>query len=461
VRDSDTTHGQGGVAPGSQPVTTGRLQRRAGQLPARQLPARRLPVLAALAAAGCLVVAACSSGGAATSAGQPSGKSSPHAVTAASAGLSITPVSGARSANPAKGVVVKASEGKIKSVTVTAGHDTVSGALNKAQTVWRSTWALQPSRNYQVQATAVNSAGKTVSSVSRFRTLTPSATNTAMIFEGYKQSYGVGIPIRLTFSSPVTNKAAVERSLQVSTSRPVTGAWYWDGDQTLYFRTMNYWTPGTTVSFNGHLAGLQSSPGVYFTADLTQTFDIGPSLVVVANTKTHYLNVYYKGKLYGHWPISTGRPGLDTVDGTYITLEKGNPVRMVGNGYNELVNDAVRFTYSGDYLHSAPWSVGEQGVTNVSHGCVNLSPQHAAMYYNLAVPGDPVTVIGSPHAGHWGDGFTVWFKSWKQLLKGSALGMAVQAGPSGSTFVSPSSVTATPETSRLLGAKPGNYAPQS
>ena len=459
MRESDNTHGQRGVgtgckvAAGSHDVTSG-----------RRLSTPRLTVLAALSAAACLVVAACSSGGSATSsgsAGQPSSKSSAHAVTASSAALSITPVNGARTANPAKGVVVKASEGKIQNVTVTAGHDPVSGSLSEGNTVWRSTWALQPSRSYTVHATAVNSAGKTVSSVSSFRTLTPSATDTAMIFEGYKQSYGVGIPIRLTFSSPVSNKAAVERSLEVTSSKPVTGSWYWDGDQTLYFRTMNYWQPGTTVSFNGHLAGLEASPGVYFTADLTQTFDIGPSLIVVASTKTHHLNVYYKGKLWGHWPISTGRPGLDTVDGTYITLEKGNPVRMVGNGYNELVNDAVRFTYSGDYLHSAPWSVGEQGITNVSHGCVNLSPQHAAMYYNLATPGDPVTVIGSPHAGKWGDGFTVWFLSWKQLLKGSALGMAVQAGPSGSTFVSPSTVTETPQTARLAGPKPGNSAAQS
>ncbi len=462
MRQSDNMHGQRGVGSGSQDRTLGRRRLASRLLPTR-LPAARLTVFAALPTAGCLVVAACSSRGAPASgsAGQPSSQSSAHAVTAASAALSITPGNGGHNANPAKGVVVRASEGKIQSVTVTTGHDAVSGSLNQAHTVWRSTWALEPSRSYTVHATAVNSAGKTVSSVSRFRTLTPAATDTAMIFEGYKQSYGVGIPIRLTFSSPVTNKAAVERSLEVTSSKPVTGAWYWDGDQTLYFRTMNYWPANTTVSFTGHLAGVEASPGVYFAANLTQTFDIGPSLIVVASTKTHHLNVYYKGKLWGHWPISTGRPGLDTVDGTYITLEKGNPVRMVGNGYNELVNDAVRFTYSGDYLHSAPWSVGEQGYTNVSHGCVNLSPQHAAMYYNLATPGDPVTIIGSPRAGRWDDGFTVWFLSWKQLLKGSALGMAVQAGPSGSTFVSPSSVTEQPQTSRLAGPKPNNSAPQS
>ena len=76
------------------------------------------------------------------------------------------------------------------------------------------------------------------------------------------------------------------------------------------------------------------------------------------------------------------------------------------------------------------------------------------------MPGDPVTIINSPAAGQWDDGFTVWFLSWQQLLKGSALGEAVQAGPSGSTFVSPSSVTQAPLTGVLTGPTPGNSAAQ-
>ncbi len=443
MRQSDRADGQTRTGAASQ----GRTAR----------PGRWVAIIAVTGAAG-LLTAACSSGS------QPPttpAASRSAASASASADLHISPGDGHHNVNPSKGITVTAASGSIKTVTVTSGHQTVGGSFNGAHTVWQNQWALQPSRSYTVHATAVNSSGTAITSTSSFRTLTPAASDTAMIFEGYKQSYGVGIPIRLTFSSPVTNKAAVEKSLQVSSSKPVTGAWYWDGNQTLYFRTMNYWPADTTVSFNGHLAGVEASPGVFFTADLTQTFDIGPSLVVVASTKTHFLNVFYKGRLWGHWPISTGRPGLDTVNGTYITLEKGNPVRMVGNGYNELVNDAVRFTYSGDYLHSAPWSVGEQGITNVSHGCVNLSPEHAAMYYDLATPGEPVTVTGSPHAGRWGDGFTVWFLTWKQLLKGSATGEAVQVTPSGSTFVSPSSVTQTPDTTRLGGPKPDNFAAQS
>jgi lipoprotein-anchoring transpeptidase ErfK/SrfK len=421
---------------------------------------RWVSIIAVTGVAG-LLTAACSSGSPAPTTPAASRSAASASASAAAAQLHISPGDGHHNVNPGQGIKVTAASGTIKTVAVTSGHQTVGGSFNGARTVWQNHWALQPSRRYTVRATAVNSSGTAITSTSSFRTLTPAASDTAMIFEGYKQSYGIGIPIRITFSSPVTNKAAVEKSLQIKSSQPVTGAWYWDGNQTLYFRTMNYWPANTTVSFNGHLDGVEASPGVFFTADLTQTFDIGPSLVVVASTKTHYLNVFYKGQLWGHWPISTGRPGLDTVDGTYITLEKGNPVRMVGNGYNELVNDAVRFTYSGDYLHSAPWSVGEQGITNVSHGCVNLSPEHAAMYYNLATPGEPVTVTGSPHAGKWDDGFTVWFLSWEQLLKGSATGEAVQVTPSGSTFVSPSSVTQTPDTSRLGGAKPGNYAAQS
>src|SRR5258708_16669060 len=102
------------------------------------------------------------------------------------------------------------------------------------------------------------------------------------------------------------------------------------------------------------------------------------------------MQVYLNGKLYGNWPISTGMRGKDTANGTYVTIEKANPTRMVGNGYNVLVADAVRFTYSGNYIHNAHWSVGQQGHTNVSHGCATASPYHPQLYSDMADPGRPV-----------------------------------------------------------------------
>jgi hypothetical protein len=117
----------------------------------------------------------------------------------------------------------------------------------------------------------------------------------------------------------------------------------------------------------------------------------------------------------------------------------------------------VRFTFSGDYYHSAPWSVVDQGTTNVSHGCVNLPPADAETYYQMAIPGDPITIESSPKAGDWDDGWTEWFLSWQQYLAGSATHMAVEAGPGGSTFVNPSTLPADTATVPLSASAPGNY----
>ena len=445
MRDSERAYGR-----------PDRLSGRRSRLATRwHRPSRRgWLAVTAISGAACMLVAACGSTGRAAA---PQVKASP--ATPATQ-VSITPGNGSKNVNPSNGVTVTAKTGKIKNVTVTTGSDSVAGSLNASGTVWHSTWALSPSASYTVTTTASNSTGATATTTSSFRTLTPAQTQQTMIFEGASQTYGVGMPIILKFATPVTNKVAVESALRVQTSKPVVGAWYWDGNQTLYFRPETYWPANTQVSLTGHLDGVESAPGVYGTADLTQTFDIGASLIVIASTKTHSMQVYYGGTLYGTWPISSGRPGLDSVDGTYLAIEKGNPVRMVGNGYNELVNFAVRYTYSGDYIHDAPWSVGQQGNTNVSHGCLNVSPAHSEAYYNLAVPGDPVTVTGSPAAGKWDDGWTVWFLSWDQLLQGSALHEAVQAGPSGSSFVNPSTLPAAAAASPLQSAQPNNAAAQ-
>jgi lipoprotein-anchoring transpeptidase ErfK/SrfK len=296
-----------------------------------------------------------------------------------------------------------------------------------------------------------------VTTTSSFRTLTPAATFSATTIEGYHQTYGVGMPIMISFSSPVTHKAAVERAIEIKTSKPIVGAFMWDGDQTLAFRPQSYWPQYTHVTFVGHFNGVEAARGVYGTSNLTQSFTIGRSLIAVASTRTHYMKVFYKNKLLGNWAISTGMPGDDTANGTYLTIEKADPTRMKGNGYNVLVPLAVRFTWSGNYIHWAAWSVAQQGITNVSHGCVNISPEHAAIYYPLAVPGDPVTVTGSPVAGIRDDGYTEWFLTWKQLLRRSATHMAVQAGPTGSIFVDPATLPAPAAPTWRTGSKPYNF----
>jgi lipoprotein-anchoring transpeptidase ErfK/SrfK len=406
-----------------------------------------------------LLAAACSGGGTGGGTGNRTGADAArNATTPTRATITITPANGTTAADPSAGITVSASSGTLTSVAVHTSGAAVPGTLSPDGRTWHSQWTLATAASYTVTATDTSHGARPVTTTSSFRTLSPSHTLRTMIFEGYNQTYGVGMPIILTFSQPVTDKAAVERSLQLATSKPVVGAWYWDGNQTLDFRPRDYWPAGTTVSFTGHLDGVQAAPGVYGTHTLTQTFDIGPSLIAVANTATHRTQIYYNGTLRYNWPISSGRPGDDTPNGSYLTIEKANPVQMTGPGYSISVPWSVRFTFSGDYYHDAYWSVGQQGFENVSHGCVNLAPADSETYYNLAVPGDPITVIGSPKAGTWDNGWTEWFLSWPDLLKGSALGQAVQAGPSGSTFVDPSTLPASTATGLLQTAPAGNSA---
>jgi lipoprotein-anchoring transpeptidase ErfK/SrfK len=375
--------------------------------------------------------------------------------------VTITPANGARGADPAKGITVTASGGTLRHVSVHTAGDPVSGTFASGHKAWHSTWALDVSQSYTVTATATAANGTATTETAAFRTLAPSATFSTHIVEGYQQTYGVGMPIILYFSQKITNKAAVERALQIKTSKPVVGAWYWDEQcgmaaSCAYFRTRDYWPTGTKVSFTGHLNGVEGAPGVYGYHTLTQTFKIGDSVIAVGNTKTHRTQIYVNGKLRYDWPISSGRPGDDTPNGSYLTIEKENPVEMKGPGYDIEVPWSVRFTWSGDYYHDAFWSVGEQGFANVSHGCVNLSPENSQIYYNMAVPGDPITIKGSPRAGTWGNGYTQWFLSWNRYLKGSALHEAVKAGPDGSTFVDPSTLPRSTAKAPLHTAPYGN-----
>jgi lipoprotein-anchoring transpeptidase ErfK/SrfK len=444
---------------------------------------RRLLVIAAIALA--TLATACTSAtgsGSASPAGNASataapGKGGSPAATPTPAGpvVAVSPGNGAKAADPSAGVTVTATRGTLTSVTVTpaatapgslaadSGNPSgpVPGALSATGTQWHSTWALGVAQRYTVTTTAAY-RGITKTTTSTFTTLTPHSTFTTEIFEGEGQTYGVGMPLLLTFSQPITNKAAVERSLQVKTSKPIVGAWYWDTAESLAFRPRSYWPAHTTVTFTGHLDGVKGGPGLYGFHTLNQTFTIGQSVIAVASTTSHRTRIYIGGKLAYTWPISSGRPGDDTPNGTYLTIEKENPVLMKGPGYALEVPWSVRFTWSGDYYHDAYWSVGEQGFQNVSHGCVNLPPAAAETYYKLAVPGDPITIASSPKAGTWDNGWTYWFLTWSQMLRGSATHEAVRTGSSGSTFVAPATLRpvhlTTPLESAASGAW-GNGAP--
>jgi lipoprotein-anchoring transpeptidase ErfK/SrfK len=239
------------------------------------------------------------------------------------------------------------------------------------------------------------------------------------------------MPIGVWFSQPVADRAAVERRLQVSSSKPVTGAWHWFADNEVHYRPKAYWPSGSKVTLRARLAGTDAGRGVWGVADRTIRFTIGRRQISVVDVRTHRMKVTSGGKTLRVLPVSTGRERYPTTNGVHFVLEK-NPVKLMDSstvgiprnspgGYYQRVNWSVRISNSGEFVHAAPWSTGAQGSTNVSHGCVNLSTANAAWYFRLTRRGDVVEVRGSPKRPGNSLGVADWNMSWSKWLAGSAL----------------------------------------
>jgi Uncharacterized protein conserved in bacteria len=353
--------------------------------------------------------------------------------------VTITPVNGTGKAKPEQGITVKAANGTLDTVNVQLKGKAVPGELSADKTSWKSTWTLTPNAAYQVSATAKN-AKKSTTATSSFRTLKATQSlSVTSVMPNPGQKVGVGTPIILNFNRSVKDRKAVERSLQVTSDKANTGAWYWTSDQQVIFRTKKYWAANQKIAFNAHLAGVKSSTSTYGTKDFNLKFKIGDSRISKVNTKTHRMVVSINGKKVKDVGISAGMGGVrkyTTTSGIHLTMEKENPVKMISPGlkkgdpgyYEEMVNYAVRISNSGEYVHSAPWSVGSQGHSNVSHGCVNASPSFAQWFYNLSQYGDVVDITGTTRALEYDNGWGFWQKPWKDWVKGSAFDKSVSTG---------------------------------
>ena len=188
--------------------------------------------------------------------------------------------------------------GTIVKVTARGNGGAVGGTMDDTSTSWQSRWALSTGKQYVVRVTAVDADGRDHQDEP-----VPHAQaadhRRLPIYEGKGQTYGVGMPVMLSFSKPVENKKAVEKALVLTSSKPVVGAWYWNGDQALLFRPRNYWPQNIKLSFTGHLDGVQISSGVYTTHTLHQSWRIGRSLILVASTSDHHMDVYEEGQTHG------------------------------------------------------------------------------------------------------------------------------------------------------------------
>ncbi len=202
------------------------------------------------------------------------------------------------------------------------------------------------------------------------------------------QVVGVAMPVTVTFAEPVADRAAAERSFSISTPNAPQGTFEWLKNDVVQWNPSTYWSAHSTIAL---------SVGVAKTS-----FEAGASVVGVADLSAHTFTVSIDGQVAREMPASMGKPKHPTPVGSFTALEKQSPVimdsRTIGiplsdpEGYKLTVYNAVRVTWGGVYVHGAPWSVASQGNSNVSHGCINLSPDNAAWYYDQVGIGDPIIV---------------------------------------------------------------------
>ena len=217
---------------------------------------------------------------------------------------------------------------------------------------------------------------------------------------------GVAKPIIIDFAVPIADRPMAENAIHISSIPPVPGKFYWMTPSQVRWRPLSFWPPNTAVNIDA--AGTKSS------------FRTGDSLVALADDSTHQMTITRNGKVVQTFPMSMGMSagGHQTANGTYYVLEKMASVVMdsstygvpVGsaNGYKVTVSDAVRFDNSGNFVHSAPWSVGDQGKRDVSHGCINLSPSNAKWFFDNFGSGDPIVVKNSVGTYSKNDGSNDW-----------------------------------------------------
>ncbi|MEV5574238.1 Ig-like domain-containing protein [Spirillospora sp. NPDC052269] len=382
---------------------------------------------AALAAA-LTLVAGCSSGGGSGGGGSKAAAPPP----------TISPANGTQQVAPDQPVVVKAATSRLTDVTlVDAKGRRTEGRLSPDGKSWQTSWGLVPGTTYTVTAHG-RDGGRQTTATSTFTTLAAKQKLESGLAPLDGETVGVGIPIQLLLSDDVSTKAgkqAVERSLELRSSTPLTGAWYWISDREVDFRPKDYWPSGTKVKLVAHLSGVKAGAGFYGTKDRTLSFTVGAKHYTRINSRSHEAKVYKGDTLVRTMPVSLGRPGDDSYTGVMIAQEKDAHIIMDSattgdpGAYRIPTDWNVRMTYSGTFVHAAPWSTGAQGSSNVSHGCVNASPSDARWFFDFTNVGDIIEVTGTSRKLRFGNGPTPWAKSWPDWLQGSALGQPVTTAP--------------------------------
>ena len=306
----------------------------------------------------------------------------------------------------------------------------VAGELSPDGLTWHTTEPLGYNTSYTLQAQSLGLGGATSQKMT-FQTHSPENLTMPYLLPNDGEVVGIGQPVAVRFDENIPNRLAAQRAITVTTNPPVEGAFYWLNNREVRWRPAQYWKPGTTVDVAVNTYGVDLGDGLFGQENVTTHFTIGDEVIATADDNTKTLTIRRNGEVVKTMPISMGKNSTPTNNGTYIIGDRFGHLVMDSstygvptnspNGYRTEVDYATQMSYSGIYVHAAPWSVGSQGYSNVSHGCLNVSTSNAQWFYNNTKRGDIVEVVntvGSILPGE--DGLGDWNIPWDQWRAGNA-----------------------------------------
>ncbi|MCX5010824.1 MULTISPECIES: Ig-like domain-containing protein [unclassified Streptomyces] len=337
-------------------------------------------------------------------------------------------------------VTVTIAEGKLAQVKVTdAKGAELPGKISDDGRTWTSERNAAPGSEYKVEAqnTESQSAG------TQFKTGAADKVNKVSINIPKGSTVGVAMPVSLVFDNPVTNKAAVEKQLKVTTSDNTEGSWGWikdySGNDRVDWRPKDYWKSGTDVKVEMNLNGVDSGKGGgMFARDYNTEFKIGKDRRIEVSLDSKKMSVTEDGQTQKTIPVSAGTPGGKKASwsGKMVIMTKEGTIRMdsqtvgLDDAYDKMVDYSMRLTWSGMYAHAAPWNAGNFGRANTSSGCVGMSDSDAKDFFAKSQIGDPFEVVGSGSKGNaeLGNGYGEWNLSWDDWKAKSAVTGTAQNG---------------------------------
>ncbi|RKT83012.1 Lipoprotein-anchoring transpeptidase ErfK/SrfK [Saccharopolyspora antimicrobica] len=372
-----------------------------------------------------LLVAGCSgSGGSGTGSGS---DEVPPAPT-----LELAPLNGAKDVSPAEPITAKVANGRIVNAVLTnTENKQVGGTISPDGASWTAGEKLGYGKTYTLEVTAQGASGPAITQQSTFTTVSPGKQSYVSMNPLDGQTVGVGQPLAFYFSkdAPAPDKAKAEAAIKIQTEPAVEGAFYWFNSREVHWRPKEYWKPGTKVTIDVDVFGRDLGNGAWGQEDRKATITIGDAVILRADGASHQMSIEKNGQVIRTMPVSLGKPSFPSNNGVHVVTEHhatkvmdsttyGLPLEA--GGYRTEVKWAVRISNGGEFLHAAPWSVAQQGNSNVSHGCINMSMDNAKWVYDLLKKGDIVEITnsGGPDLRSW-DGFGDWQIPWDQWVAGN------------------------------------------